>query len=159
MPKYVPSSHAKFSKDQAQLIGDHLEAMPEITPEAIVDDASEPDSPLHQFFQWDDTEAARQWRLQEAGNLVRSVRVVVQTSSGTETTRGFLSVRVVRDDKEVREYKPIEIVRQEPILADQVMRDAMSALDAWKTKYEQCHDLFGPVVAAIDDVREKLKTG
>lgn len=42
--------------------------------------AEHPDSPLHPMFDWDDTEAARKWRLTQAEGLVRRVKVSIVTS-------------------------------------------------------------------------------
>lgn len=48
-----------------------------LTPEAVVEAASDPDSPLHSAFTWDDAEAAHQHRLDQARFLIRRVRVDV----------------------------------------------------------------------------------
>lgn len=48
-----------------------------LTPESVVDAAADPESPLHSFFTWDDGEAAKSWRVEQARRLIRSVKVVV----------------------------------------------------------------------------------
>lgn len=51
-----------------------------LTPDAVVEAARDPTSPLHDHFTWDDTLAAQKCRLDEARTLIRSIRVVVRTS-------------------------------------------------------------------------------
>jgi hypothetical protein len=41
----------------------------------ILDDASNPASPIHDHFDWSDAVAANSWRLQQAGQLAVAVRV------------------------------------------------------------------------------------
>lgn len=48
-----------------------------LRPDDVVTAAQPEDSPLHAYFTWDDTEAAKKWRLEEARALIRSVRIEV----------------------------------------------------------------------------------
>lgn len=52
-----------------------------ITPEEVVAAAEDPSSPLHAEFLWDDTAAAKQHRLNQARALIRSVQVVISTTT------------------------------------------------------------------------------
>jgi hypothetical protein len=47
-----------------------------ITPEALVQAASNKKSALHDFFEWDDATAAHQYRLEQARRMIRSCRIV-----------------------------------------------------------------------------------
>lgn len=77
-----------------------------IEPEKVVERARNPRSPLHSQFQWDDTEAAQQWRLEQARRLIRSVQVISTTS-----TRTFAVAKYVRDPrKEAGEQGYVAIV-------------------------------------------------
>lgn len=53
-----------------------------LTPEAVVNDAKSPRSPLHRCFDWDDSEAARKWRLEQARSLIRTVKVEYEVTEG-----------------------------------------------------------------------------
>lgn len=50
-----------------------------LTPEAVVEDARDPDSPLHDYFEWDVRLAAEKHWLDTARSIIRSVEVVVRT--------------------------------------------------------------------------------
>lgn len=48
-----------------------------ISPEELVEAARDPGSPLHDFFEWDDAEAAERYRLVQARTLLRMCRLEV----------------------------------------------------------------------------------
>jgi hypothetical protein len=65
---------------QKKAIADRLAQLTQLnggrlTPEAVVADAADANSPMHGQFEWDDTEAARQYRLDQARTLIRSVKI------------------------------------------------------------------------------------
>lgn len=49
-----------------------------LTPTAVLDDARSPNSPLHDYFEWNDDVAAEKYRLDQARRLIRSVRVEIE---------------------------------------------------------------------------------
>lgn len=84
-----------------------------LTPAAVVKDARSKKSPLHSFFEWDDSEAAHQYRLNQARGLIRSVRVPVTNPVTTVSSvkyvrdpsspagrQGYADISVIRSDKE-----------------------------------------------------------
>lgn len=54
-----------------------------LRPSAIVAEAQDPESPLHEYFEWDDRKAAADWRLNQARELIRKVRLVITTETIT----------------------------------------------------------------------------
>ena len=48
-----------------------------ITPEALVEAARDAESPLHEYFEWDNDTAAEKYRLMQARTLIRSCRLNV----------------------------------------------------------------------------------
>jgi hypothetical protein len=50
-----------------------------LTPEAVVETASEESHPLHDCFCWDDAEAAHNYRLVMARAMIRAVRIEIRT--------------------------------------------------------------------------------
>lgn len=55
----------------------------ELTAHQVLDDARSPDSPLHRYFDWDDSEAAEKWRLSQARTLIRNIRIVRRVEKRT----------------------------------------------------------------------------
>lgn len=63
-----------------------------LTPERVVLDARDPNSPLHGEFEWDDSKAAASHRLDQARRLISSVRVRI-----VEESRVLEAIAYVRD--------------------------------------------------------------
>lgn len=98
-----------------------LEREGTITPDAVVEDARNVASPLHDLFEWDDSKAAHEYRLDQARAIIRTVRVVVNIDNAQVT-----SVRYVRDprcESNERGYVSTATLRTQMDIA----RDAMSA--------------------------------
>jgi hypothetical protein len=67
--------------DHTEIVKAHLANLAEahggkLTPEIVVDDARNEDSPLHDLFDWNAERAAMQYWLDRARQIIRSVRVV-----------------------------------------------------------------------------------
>lgn len=122
-----------------------------LTPEDVVKAAKNPKSPLHPCFEWDDEEAAHQYRLHQARNLVNHVRVRFVDEEGDEIEpprRVF-----VRDiDDEGSHYREIVDV-QEAETVDRIMAKAISDLADWVDRYQDLADqlpgVFSEVYKAI----------
>jgi hypothetical protein len=95
-----------------------------LSPIAVIEAAREPDSPLHGYFEWDDSKAAEQYRLDQARCLIRSVQFEVETIDLTMTAK-----RYVHDPRiPANESGYVDIVRiKAPIALDVVARE-LSAL-------------------------------
>ncbi len=111
-----------------------------LTPDAVLEDAQKEDSPLHDQFTWDDSEAAHQWRLEQARALIRSVRVEVQTESRTVST-----VRYVRHPEAGREqgYADVMTIRTREDLAREALRRELAAAKALFDRCETLAEAFG----------------
>lgn len=121
-----------------------------ITPQAVVDFAKPKSSPLHKYFQWDDTIAAARYREWQARELIAKVEVKV---SGTNhIIRQFVNVSV-RDenDVEVQGYMHIENTEKSASLKDQVLSYARSQLLLWKKRFGGYKEFY-EVVKAIESL-------
>lgn len=54
-----------------------------VTPEIVVEAASDVRHPLHDYFEWDDNEAARRFRIDQARHLITRVKVEYKSTPGT----------------------------------------------------------------------------
>jgi hypothetical protein len=105
----------------------------ELTPEIVVEAATPEDHPLHDRFEWDDTEAARRYRLVQGGELLRAVRVSLPSRPDT-SVRGLLAVR--HSDSRRADYMPTEEVMGNPLLAAIQLRDAERDWKLLRARYE-----------------------
>jgi hypothetical protein len=121
-----------------------------IIPKDVVDRARDPDSPLHDQFTWDDSEAAEQWRIEEARKLIR-VFVTVLPSSNVPI-RTYVSL--TPDRAAGVGYRIIDEVLSHEVLRAQMLEDALSDLRTFELKYARLAELK-PVMSAIEKVRRK----
>lgn len=125
-----------------------------ITPDAVLLDAKSPKSPLHDQFDWDDSSAAKQWRLQQARELIRSVRVEITTESRTVST-----VRYVRDPSagEAQGYVEVAKLRDDKSLAVEALQGEIRQANAMVARARSIADALG-LTAEIETVAESVET-
>lgn len=93
-------------------------------PADVVEAATEPASPLHKYFDWDEAHAAHQHRLQQARRLMR-VTVLVRRGPDTIHLPIFTSLsteRVPRGES----YHRTSDVRADPVMSLQADLDALT---------------------------------
>lgn len=145
-------------KGDPQEIGEHLEELStqtgDITPERVVDDARNPQSPLHPNFDWNNKTAAESWRQHTARNLIGSLVVVrVNEKQVTGNVRAFVSVRN-GDNKGV--YTPIVAVMEDAELRKQVLERARQELHQWRNRYADLSE-FAKVFSVVDELLPMLR--
>jgi len=101
-----------------------------LTPAIVLEAASEPDSPLHAAFEWDDSAAAQQHRLQQARRLITSIRVL--NSPTAKPTVAFVSVKT---PSKGREYIPVMEAMSTEELKARVLSEARQAIEALERRY------------------------
>lgn len=145
--QYKAGKGARYSDEEAQMIGETLEKFRKqnkrLNSELVVKKASDPKSCLHKFFDWDDSLAAQQWRLQQARVLIRHLRVIVEIDGEQIERRAFAHVLVKIKDKEFPEkaYVPVSITDKKSEARVQVIQQAMNELDSWIEKYRHYEEL------------------
>jgi hypothetical protein len=115
-----------------------------IRPDDVVEDARDPDSPLHKQFEWDLQKAAQSHWLDRARELIRAVRVTITTDTTVVSSvayvrdptvdsdeQGYVSVASLRSDHDLaREAIVYEFTRASGALRR--AREVAAALDLQK---------------------------
>lgn len=128
-----------------------------ITPQAVVDEASNPKHPLHNLFEWDDTEAARKYRLDQARELIRSVDVVIRN-----TKHEIEVVAYVRDPKaKARDqgYVATMSVRNSPASTKAILLCELQRIEDLALRASSLSDAFGlksDFTKLLNDVRSMM---
>jgi hypothetical protein len=151
--QFKPQSRLKGDPQKVgEAIEDIIDRRGTADPEDIVEAARPKKNVLHSYFQWEDSKAAQEYRLQQARHLLRSI--VTVKSEGLEITspmRGFVSVRAAADDAQednqdgepVGSYttlaNAVRIVRYR----EQMLTGALRDLDAYRMRYQLLADLTG----------------
>lgn len=151
----VPGSH--LSDEQAQVYGDRLTALEEkgngsLTPEAVLEDARDPKSPLHEYFQWNNKTAAEQFRLRQARYLLRSIQVVISTEDAEHTVRAFHNVIVKQGESSEQVYAGVVRVLSESELRAQMLSRALQEIERWRKRYATYQELL-PIFHVIDTIQ------
>lgn len=112
----------------------------EFKPQELVEYArNNPNSELHKCFEWNDTVAAEKYRISQARDVIRYLRITVPTEEGNlEKTKVRLFVSTNNHDNN---YKATEIVFQNKTEYDKLLAEAMAELQAFKQKYQGIKEL------------------
>lgn len=132
-----------------------------LTPKTVLQVAKNPRSTLHQYFCWDDSEAARRFREAQAYELIRRVKVTLQMPDNkTLTIRAFFPLKHVGRDGTIDHSKPgsylpmMDAIQDEDALA-QIIASAKSELRAFTTKYRQLESVaeFSGVFEIVSEMK------
>ncbi len=131
-----------------------------LTPAAVVEDAKDPASPLHDCFQWDDEKAAHAHRLDQARSLITSIRIVQKTDrtavravfyvrdpSASDDEQGYVSTTTLRSDADSAR---VAIVAEFSRVADMLRRAREIA------KALECEDDVEALLRSVVDLRSRF---
>lgn len=131
----------------------------DITPSQVVAAASDPDSPIHPVFTWDDGEAAKAYREEEARRLVRSLIVQYsQRGKNAIESRVYEVVRAVpasKDSPGKKVYRAMEDLLADPQARGELITRAMNEHLTWRRRYQQLQEL-AVIFEAADRVIERV---
>jgi len=121
-----------------------------VSPDALVVAAAKKYNPLHRLFTWDDTEAAKKFRLQEAGALLRSIEITyanmpAQPRRAFEVTQKKASGSVEKQTL----YATAEEVATDPAAHAALISEAVRSLMTWRARFCYLQEL-SQLLAAID---------
>jgi hypothetical protein len=123
-----------------------------LTAESVVEAAGDENSPLHDSFTWDDSEAAVKWRLHQARNLILRVNVEAVGIGNQEITiRAWSSLTPDRENEGGGYRETIRLMKNKDHRA-QLLADALDELNRITEKYNSLEELSG-VFAAIRKVK------
>ena len=122
-----------------------------LMPEEIVAEAKPKSSPLHDQFDWDDSEAAQKWRIHQARLLLNIVVEYIGPEDDTKEMRVFVSLR---DERGEGGYRLLNKVLSTRPLREQLLEDAIAEMEHFKHKYRDLKEL-AEVFAAMDSVLVK----
>lgn len=144
--KYRYRTGHGFRGVDAETVGNAVEGMMvarggRLAPADVVEESEPEEAPLHQCFTWDDTEAARKCREDEARRVISSY-VVVRTDDAGREQEEIANVSVQRPyDKEGAGYMSARAAMQDPKLRARILEMAKSVLDGWQARYGHLSEL------------------
>lgn len=143
--------------DIPAIVGEHLEFLRvqckgELTPPDVVNDARNHNSPLHAFFEWDDSAAAEEYRLHQARGLIRSVvAIYVDDEKPARRVNAFVHI----PEPDAPHYRSTDHALSVKKTRDMVLERAWREFQAWRNRYRDLRE-FSELFAVADEVAKKL---
>lgn len=136
------------AKADPQKIGEALEALTDANGDLdvhIVPDAARSSrNYLHRFFTWDDAEAARERRLDQARELVRSIHIVA--TDNRPPRPAYFSISM---PEQGRAYRTLKAVENSLSLQTRLYESAKRELESFAVRYQRMSEVVELIKPAI----------
>lgn len=142
----------------AKAVGEHIELLRkqhhgELTPEDVLADARHDNSPLHSFFEWDDTAAAHQHRLAQARGLIRSV-VAIYVHDDKPATRQKAYVHIA--EPSAPHYRETSHAMSQKKTREIVLQRAWNEFQQWRRRYADLKE-FAALFEAAEQTEKVIR--
>lgn len=147
------SKSSSFTDKDANTIGIFLEQnfpKGQFTPKQVVDAARPKNSPIHKYFEWNNSRAAELYRISQARKMVTCVVAVIDSIPEAPF---YVNVKIQKN----RTYIRTDQANKIPDIWSQVLKTALEELLAWKRRYEKFKQL-SPVIRAINKIHRTINT-
>lgn len=135
-----------------------------LTAEIVVKEAKPKSHPLHPCFEWNNVKAGREYRLQQARNLIRCVKVEVGEAEDKKEYRAFVNVSFNKDghlshnpfDRKKSYYVSVSDAMANSKIRNYTIEQALIELERWKDKYAEFSELAS-LFEMIDVLKKKFR--
>jgi hypothetical protein len=110
-----------------------------ITPRRVLDVARNEKSPLHNLFEWDDSAAAENYRLLQAGQMIVRIKVQIEERSMS----AFQPITIMVDEKPTNGYVSLARVMENNEFKSQILERAIKEINYWNKQYQDVEELGG----------------
>lgn len=133
----------KADAQQAGQVCEQLEQTGGLTAKRLLDASRPEDAPLHDEFEWNDSEAAEKYREQQARHIINSLTIVVEEKP---VTRAFVNIRAAGPA-----YESINVIVKQEDKYAALLDQCKKELQAFFKKYNSIKEL-----APVADAAKKL---
>lgn len=154
-----------FGDEKAQVYGEFLWELKDenefLTPALVVKKAKAKDSPIHDYFEWNDNDAGEKYRLWQARQLMRSIEVFI-SKDDEETIEAFHNITVKEvdsEDDDKRRYVSVDDIQKNPEYLEMIVENAQNEAKGWYTKYNRYKKLraFKPMRPIFEGIKEATR--
>lgn len=152
---------SRLPQDKADVVGRELERLEQagaVTAQRVVKAAKSRNNPMRSLFEWDDSKASEQYRLEQARHLIRSVEVVIEyeKSKAAPPMRAYVAFDAHEAPVDAdNRYVATHVVMSNASARERWLRQAMRELTSWRNRYQQFAE-FAAIFSEIDKVTTKL---
>lgn len=128
----------------------------EVSPDDIVAAAKSKQHKLHSVFEWDDTAAAKEHRLNQSRTLLRSIEVVYAEMPDRPMRSYEIIAKKKRGDEQSKTiYRTSDEAMSDPETRDALIADAIRQAMAFRRRFQGLRELQ-LIFEAIDQVSEQI---
>jgi hypothetical protein len=143
---YMARSGAPFKAEDAQEIGKFVESVQDKSTKGILEAVrKDRNCILHAYIEWDNKEAAEEFRLQQIRNIVNHITIEITQLGDGHPVRAFYSINDASHEDAT--YVNVESVFSNTEYRNQVIERAKSELRNWMERYKQYSELSSIVDA------------
>lgn len=117
----------------------------------LLEESTPPHSALHDEFLWDDTRAAHEYRLDQAGRLIGALKVVLLSEDGEPASSDVRAYCSIGEQDEERDYEPTLTIMASGAKRERLLEIARAELKRWQERYDGFAEL-ARVYEAIESV-------
>lgn len=126
-------------KANPQMVYDEINSIgSEYTPADVVEKARDESTELHKCFEWDDSIAAKKYRITQAGNVIRCLVVVREQVDDQELPK---TRAIVSTNKRENTYEPVTVTVRHRDSYDRLLEEALRELNQFRKKYANIREL------------------
>lgn len=107
-----------------------------LRPSDVVSFAKNPKTALHARFQWDDTKAAEQYRLEQARDIIRAIVTILPNTN--QPVRAYVALQ---EDRGEGSYRATLSVLSDKELRQQLLKEARIDMLGFQKKYSILEEL------------------
>lgn len=113
-----------------------------LTPALVVDVARDPSHPLHGRFEWDDETAGEKFRLHQARQLIRSVKIRVINEDDPGQNYEVRAYQAVRTSAGTTAYQSTLELASDPFMSRLVLASMQREWQALRERYEKFNEFW-----------------
>lgn len=121
----------------------------------VLAEARDANSVLHRHFEWDDSEAAEQYRRQQARTLIQKCRIQLVETSPVEI-RAFVSLPTDREHG--GGYRLTSEIMGNQYLKDEMLRDIRMTIQRWTQKLHLLDQDLADLLMQVEERAGKEST-
>lgn len=104
-----------------------------LSPRTLLDASRDANAPLHNEFEWNDSEAAERYREQQAGSIIRNLYIVSAERREEDTARAFVSVHT---EQKQGTYHNLKVVLDNEAMREKLFASAKRDMQSFIAKYK-----------------------
>lgn len=120
-----------------------------LRPRQVLAYARDKKTALHKVFEWDNSKAAEEYRLEQARRLIRCTVTVINDDKAP--IHAYVSL--MPDRRGGDSYRSLVEVMTDVGLREQLLAQALCEAESWRKRYERLAEL-SPIMRAIDKVQK-----